>query len=387
MEFVAHWITNVLPFLDPRRNPPGVPWRVLLTTWCLLAVPAAPAGAQDNGGQGPLGIRNLFPPALPYLNFTPERTTTLPAGGMELSYQYARANTFINTQAPSENAGTVIDRPDVEAGLDATDFPDRGYAAFIDVSTDRHLVTVRYGLWDRLELSVEQAWVSFARGGLDGVIVNVEDAFGGRNEQRESAPGDAFGYYLYRDGEEVVATDEPFNLVPQDPVLNVKWNLGPGGAFLPAASVKLSHKQPLQDDPGRPRSYVSSGNADSGVYVLLAKALGSVVGHIQFGQTYLGTKGEVFARHLQHKLFALEFRAGPRHSWLLQLVTQSGLFQSVSAQENPDDFLFSRPTDVLGAGYKYGGDTMQLELGFVEDLNQHNNETDIVFFTTIGARW
>ncbi|NIP73982.1 MAG: hypothetical protein GWO16_13615, partial [Gammaproteobacteria bacterium] len=73
---------------------------------------------------------------------------------------------------------------------------------------------------------------------------------------------------------------------------------------------KLSYKAPLESEPRDARQFASSGGADFGWYVLLAKAVGSVVGHLQLGTTRLEVAPNTFAERLKHRMFGLEFRIG-----------------------------------------------------------------------------
>ncbi len=365
--------------------------RAVLTAplWLALALWAGPAawGAPDNGGLGPLSVRNQFPASLPFLNYTPETPNTLKSGDERLSYQVAVANTFTNTQAAAKNSSPLIDKATVLGGLSAADFPSTGYGAYIDMETTRQQVSWRYGLLDYLEFGVDLAWISFGGGGLDAGIESFESSIGALNKDRTHAPRNRFDYYLIRDGKFLVATSRSAYLVPQDPVFQLKWNWGDGGDLLPMVTVKATYKSPLQTNPGSPGNLASSGGTDYGYYLLLAKSIGSVVGHLQFGATQLEDHGGNFTTVLEHKLFALEWRTDDRNSWVFQVVTQSSLFRAADFRTNPGDFLLSRPTDVLVLGHKFQGDRFGFDVGLVEDFNQNQNETDIILFLQTGWTW
>ena len=349
-------------------------------------VPGLARGA-DNSGLGPFSVRNQFPLALPYLSFLPEVPGTLAAGGVRAAYQYAIANTFINTQSPERSTSPIINEATVAGGLTATDFPAVGYGAYLDVETVRHQLLLRYGLRDSVELGLDLAWVTFGGGGLDSMIELVETSVDGFNKDRSHAARDHFDLYLSRDGRLLVGTSEPATALPQDPVLNLKWNWGEGGAVLPLVTLKLSYKVPLDSEPARPRNLVSSGRADYGYALLVAKQIGSVVAHLQIGHNHLDVEGNDYSSDLEFKLFGLEFRAAEHHSWLVQIMSQSSLFRSADFNARPGDFLLSRPTDVMTAGYRFQGSEVGFDLGFVEDLNQNQNETDIILFTELSWQW
>jgi Protein of unknown function (DUF3187) len=361
----------------------GLGWAILALL-CLALTPLS-ARAADNFGLGPLSVRNQFPITLRFLDYTPDAPGTLPSGTVQLRYQYELTNTFINTQSPLANNGAVIDTPAVLAGLTAANFPPSGYGLYIDVESRRQLVRLDYGLFDSLEVGLELAWLSFGGGRLDSRIEGVERFFGGLNPDRNYSPRDRYDFYVARDGALLTGSSQPFSNVMQDPVLNLKWNLSEGGEVLPALTLKLSYKRALDDTPMGEHALVSSGGNDAGYYLLISKAVGDVVGHIQFGATHLQVQPNTFASTLRHRMYGLEFRLDPANSLLVQSVTQSSIFLR-PALPGTSDFDISRPTDVLVLGYRHVG-TWVVQLGTIEDYNQQRNEADITFFLELGVRW
>jgi len=350
----------------------------------LGAFQAHPAWAVDNFGLGPLSIRNQFPVTLSFLTYTPDAPLTLPPDAFRFRYQYALTNTFINTQSPLARNPPVIDAGVARGGLTAQNFPPQGYGLYLDMESARHLFRLAYGLTDSLELELELAWVGLGGGFMDSNIEGVERFFGGLNEDRLYSDQDRFDFYVARDGAFLKESSQAFSRAAQDPVVNLKWNLGEGGEVLPAFTVKLAYKAPLQADPAGKRELVSSGGADYGYYFLLAKAVGDVVGHFQLGTTRLEVAPDTFADRLKHRMFGLEFRLNLEHSLVLQSVTQTSIFIRT---DNPrsQDFSLSRSTDVVTMGWKHrsaGG--FQFDLGLVEDYNQQRNESDITFFLELG---
>lgn len=343
--------------------------------------------AADNGGLGPLPVRNLFPPALPYLNFTPEPVLTLAPSKVQFSYQYAVANTLVNTQSGSQPGTPVITQANVDRGLTTADFPAVGYGAFIDVEAQVHLLRWRYGLTDSLEVGLDQSWVSYGGGGLDQTIESVESAFSALNPLRPQFARNGFHYFLARDGKFLVATEAPADLVPADPVLSMKWNWTQGGNILPAISLRLTYKAPLDNATSLPRSLVSSGSDDFGYYLLFSKAIGNWVVHYQTGETQLTVRNHEYASSLEHKLFGLEYRSDRNNSWVMQITTQSSIFNTQHADSVQSDFQISRPTDVFALGYKHLRDGFLFNFGFVEDYNSSQNETDVVALLELGWQW
>jgi hypothetical protein len=354
-------------------------------TWTVASV--VPLRAADNGGLGPLTLRNQFPPALAHLSFTPEAPLTLRDGTFKLTYQYERSNTFINTQSARAKDGPVITETEVARGLTLADFRFSGYALYLDLESVRHVVRMAYGLGDSLELGLELAWLGYGGGFLDSNIEGVERFFGGLNPDRTLARQNRFDYYIVRNGRFLQATSQSFSAVAQDPVVNLKWNWGEGGDVLPAVSLKLAYKAPLTGNPTGNRALISSGKADYGYYLLVSKAVGDVVGHFQFGQTVLGVEPDTYTSRIQHKLFALEFRLGAEDSLLLQSLTQTSLFRHSDFFTDNTDYTLSQPTDLLQLGYKHRGKVFHSEVGLSEDYNQGHNEADFTLYLNLGWQW
>ena len=350
----------------------------------LLTAPAATTVAVENGGLGPLSIRNQYPVTLGYLNYTPGSPVTIPDSSVRFRYQYSLTNTFINTQSPEAGTTPIIDSTVVDAGITAADFPATGYGVYLDVEAARHLIRFDYGIGDSLELGLELAWISFGRGSLDGKIQSVEKVFGGLNEDRTYSDQNRFDFYVIKDGVFIHNTSEAFGSEPQDPVFNLKWTLGQGGDVLPALSIQLSYKMPLESNPTGSRGLISSGKADYGYYILLGKAVADWVAHYQVGVTVLDVDPDQFSTKLKHRMFGLEFRINSENSLLVQSVSQTSLYLEGTTNM---DFAISRQTDVSVWGYKHQSDLMLLELGFIEDYNQQRNESDITLYFELGWQW
>ena len=351
-----------------------------------LCLGVRPAFAVDNTGLGPLAVRNQFPVALGFLTYEPDAPGLLPTGTLQVRYQFELTNSFINTQSPRANNGPAITGTEVAAGLTLAQFPAVGYGLYVDGETQRHKLRLDYGLADSLELGLELAWLTLGGGALDSRIEAVEKLFGGLNLDRPYSEQNRFDFYVSRNGRFLRASSTPASTVAADPVLSLKWSWGEGGQVLPAVTVKGAYKVPLERNPTGERALTSSGGADWGLYGMVAKAVGNVVGHFQFGMTHLQVAPDTFAKHLRHRMFGLEFRLSSESSLLMQTVTQSSLFLR-SADPSTMDFNLSRPTDVLGVGYKHATADGTFQIGFLEDYNQQRNEADITGFLEWGGRW
>jgi hypothetical protein len=369
--------------------------RALALAWAALGLLGAlsPAvaqqgrGAVDNGGQGLLPIGDQYPTKLLFLTFTPEPVLALPAAKLDLTYQFSVANTIVNTQTDPRNGTPKITQTQVDAGLSAANFPTTGFGAYFDMETQRHLFRVRYGLGAGFEAGLDQAWISFGGGMLDANIEAVEGFFHGQNPERQGFARNQFHYYLFHDGRQLVATSSPVDTVPQDPVFSLKWNLTEGGEMLPAVSVRLAYKAPLDAADSNPRNLVSSGHDDYGYSLMLSKAIGKVVVHLQVGESQLSGTGDDYVSTLRHQFFGLEYRYNSRHSWIAQTSNQTSALNVGNVSGTSTDFQISRPADVFSFGYKYARDVFHMDLGFSEDYNSRDNTTDIVLFFDLGWRW
>jgi hypothetical protein len=351
---------------------------------CVWAIPAR--AVSDNGGLGLLPIGDQFPPALKFLTFAPEPVFSLSAGTFQFDYQYAVANSMVNTQYHPSNPPKIT-QAQVDQGLTAANFPATGFGAYIDMETDRQLLRFRLGVGGGVELGLDQAWVSFGGGGLDSFVEEAEGAFHGENPERFHAARNQFHYYLYHNGRALVATSSPVGDVAQDPVLSLKWNLSGGGEILPALSVRLAYKAPLDSATSLPRSLVSSGHDDAGYSVLLSKSVGRVVAHLQLGESLLSGADGDYVSSVRHQFFGLEFRATPMSSVVFQTSSQSTVFNVGKVPGNSADFQISRPADIVSLGYKYAGPGFRMDLGVSEDYNSADNTTDVLLFLDLGWRW
>lgn len=346
------------------------------------------AHAAENGGLGPLSIRNQFPVTLGFLTYTPETVLTLPLDTFQFRYQFSVTNSFINTQSPRKTTGPFIDSTAVSrsGGLVASDFAAAGYGVYLDVEAKRHHFRFNYAFTESLEIGLELAWISLGGGSLDSRIVSVEEFFGGLNEDRAFSEQDRFDFYLIRDGVFLRQSSRSFSSEPMDPVLNLKWTLSEGGEVLPAFAIKLSYKYPLDSSPEGSRALISSGGRDYGYYFLFSKEIGAVIAHIQFGVTRLGVEPNTFSDSLRHKMFGWEFRLNENISLIIQSVTQTSIFSDADIQSNLDYSLASQ-TDVGILGFKTRGDSFLFEIGLIEDYNQQRNEADITLYFELGWEW
>jgi Protein of unknown function (DUF3187) len=390
---LASWRRSLRRFRGgaPAGQPEGPSLRkgvLLLTAAVLLLGIALPVqAADDNGGLGMLPIGDEFPIKLKFLIFAPERVQALPAGVVDVSYQFSVANTIVNTQFNPQNGSPKIAQSQVNAGLTSANFPSTGYGEYIRAETDRNLFRFRVGIGGGVELGLDQAWVSFGGGALDSTIGEVEGGFNGENPERRGFATNQFHYYVYNNGRALTATSTSVYNVPQDPVASLKWNLTGGGDILPAISIKFAYKAALDSAKSPERSLVSSGHDDSGYSVMLSKEIGKWVAHLQIGETFIGGGDTDYVSTLRHQIFGLEYRIDSRNSLVAQTSNETSVLNVGTVSATSADFATSRPADVLSAGFEHAGKVFHWDLGFSEDYISRDNTTDIVLFFDLGWKW
>ena len=354
----------------------------------LLGGPAQGQTSGENGGLGPLAVRSFFLPTLPFLDFVPDQALTLSAGSSRITYQYAVSNTFLNTDDPGRAGNDPLTTEDIDAGLTPADFGPLGYGIYLDAEMDRHQISFNYGLTGSVEVGIDLAWISLSGGSLDSSVLDVESLFNAVNTDRVGTEEDRMDYYLVYEGEFIYATSQPFSMEPQDPVINLKWNLTRGGPFLPAFSIKLSYKFPLESNPQAPRDVISSGKSDFGYSFLFSKRFSSVIAYFQQAKTELNVPLERFQPSRKYRMFALEYQVNDDNAFIIQVVSQTGLFNPpMDTSEGSTELVFSKQTELSSVGYKYGRTGFQFTAGFTEDLNSTQNEADITIFVELGWKF
>jgi len=354
----------------------------------------------ENFGLGPLEIRPQFLVNQPFLAMSPENTLTLKDGESRLSFGMEIANTFVNTQGPTEQ----ITKKEVARGLTLTDFLDKdgntvnGFSLYLDAESKRKKIKYRYGLSDSLELKLELPFISFDGGTMDGTIESVHSLVGISNFKKGGAyralsERNQYDYYVVKDGQFVFASTKQIQNVRGEPSMDLKWNLSAGGKVMPAASLKLSYKFANTDRSGE-QKLIRSGGADWGHYFILSKGFDNWIVYFGDGQTRIGNNLG-FASSLFHRFMSMEYRFSEEDSFVFQTVSQSSIFPTSSAssrstsgenQEQRNSNL-SVPTSVSAFGYKLLSGSIFWETGFVQDYNNFGNETDFVFFWEMGVHW
>ncbi|MBC8259301.1 MAG: DUF3187 family protein [SAR324 cluster bacterium] len=369
---------------------------------CIISVAwnESALAASLNSGLGPLEIRPQFIVSQPFLAMTPENSSTLKAGDAKLSFGIEIANTFVNTQGPTEQ----ITKKEIDRGLTKEDFYDKngnagkGYSLYLDAETKRKNVKYKYGILDSLEFKLEIPFLSFDGGFMDSSIESVHSMIGISNFKQGGAyralsERNQYDYYVVKDGEFVHSSNQIIYNVRGEPSMGLKWNLSEGGKVMPAVTLKLSYKFANTDRSGE-QKLVRSGGADWGHYLILSKGFDNWIVYFGDGKTRIG-ENLGFASSISHEFMSLEYRINEEVSFVFQSVSQSSIFPITAAsprsttgenQEQRNSNL-SVSTSVSAFGYKFVSGPIFWETGFVQDYNNFGNETDFVVFWEMGVQW
>jgi len=353
-----------------------------------------------NSGLGPLEIRPQFLVNQPFLAMYPENTTTLKNGESRLSLGIEIANTFVNSQGPTEQ----ITKKEINRGLNLSDFLDKdgkvvtGFSLYLDAESKRKKIKYRYGIADSLELKLEIPFITFDGGTMDNTIESFHSMIGISNFDKGGAyralsEKNKYAYYVVKDGEFLYASTKQIYNVRGEPDVGLKWNIIEGGNILPAITLKLAYKFANSDRSGE-QKLIRSGGSDWGHYFILSKGFGKWIIYFGDGQTKISNNYE-FSSSLSHRFMSMEYRITEEDSLVFQTASQSSIFPKTKAnprsnngetQEQRNSNL-SVPTSVSAFGYKSFSGAIFWESGFVQDYNNFGNETDFVFFWEIGIEW
>ena len=353
-----------------------------------------------NSGLGPLEIRPQFLVNQQFLAMSPGNTLTLKDGESKLSFSIEIANTFVNTQGPTEQ----ITKKEVARGLTIADFLDKdgktvtGFSLYLDAESKRKKFKYRYGISDSLELKLELPFLSLDGGFMDSSIESVHSLFGISNFKKGGAyralsERNKYDYYVVKDRDFVYASNQIIYNIRGEPSIGLKWNLSEGGKVMPAATLKLSYKFANSDRVGE-QKLIRSGGVDWGHYLILSKGFNNWIVYFGDGKTRIG-QNLGFASSMNHQFMSLEYRIEEEESFVFQTVSQSSIFPETAAnsrstvgenQEQRNSNL-SVATSVSAFGYKYFSGPIFWEIGFVQDYNNFGNETDFVLFWEMGVHW
>ncbi len=287
--------------------------------------------------EGPLHVRNQFPPHLMFLTPAPESPRLLPRKSLRISLSSDYAAVFVNET--SENRTALIDME-----MTVLDF------------------SLEYGLTEYLTLSADMPWVSMNGGFTDGFLEDYHKTFGFPNYGRETRPKNEFAYSLKKNGAELFhATSGGLHLT--DMRLSAKVSLPDAGQIISALSYTL--KLPTGDYG---QGFGSRG-FDHGFSLLSERQFAPFTFRLNPSVIFLSepeTAGaDISFNHTMFGLFAGgEYAFGKSLSLLAQVNYYTAPFEDTGIEPLDTDSLEL----ALGFIYEFTRST-SLEFAFCEDLS------------------
>lgn len=255
---------------------------------------------------------------------------------------------------------------------------DPGGRYLIDAETLSLTFGAGYGITDALDVSVSLP-VTYRGGGfLDGFVEWFEGRVGAANRSRRDYPRDQLLVLVHgEDGKTYRLAGDASGWGLEDGSATVRYQVSRGSATTPAVLAGFGVKLPM----GREHALHSSGGVDVEAGVSVGQRLGRF--HL-YGTASLmrHSRSEVLGIRLRSAQWslasALEYRASPRTSYLLQ-----ALVTSPSAEEFGG---FARPTYEIAFGFKRVlSRELLLEASVLENLFVFDNSPDVGFH--LGLVW
>jgi hypothetical protein len=286
---------------------------------------------------GPLKVRNQFPPHLMFLTPVPMGPNPLPRGGLEVNLAMDYSSVFFAEH--SDRWSVLVDME----------------LAVVDLS-------LRYGLTPRLSLGLDQSAARMLDGFLDGPLEDYHSAFGFPNYDKETRPEDDFAYFIRKDGRDWFRAEAGgWHLM--DTTLGAEWQLLGGGR--PALSLVYQ----LQLPTGETDSGFGSGSFDHS-FLLPTEFKGGAFRIFLTPGVHLPGRPDTVAADIDTRPFA-SLLVGTAYlydadlSLLAQINGYSSPLEATGISKLDDGSL------ELGLGFHYHFDrSLKLEFAFTEDLTQ-----------------
>lgn len=306
-------------------------------------------GAEDNG---PINIRNQFPPDLFFLFPTFESARILEPGELEVG--------------TSAVYSSVLDREVEGTAL-----------LFMDMEVLRWTLKGRWGVWDRLDTDVEIPFLYFTGGFLDPLIKAFHNVFGFSQGGRDEVPDNQFRYDTIVDGAPLYHVAKPGRFAISDMVLNARYRLHSDEGRWPAIVLKASVKLPTGSSAGG----FGSGHLDYGGSLLIEKDWARFSAYGNIGAVIPGSLAGANPS-LETQPFAVgavagEYRFTDWVSLVLQLDANTTPYARAPFQ------LLRKHAIEIGGGFRFKAwGHGSLELGFVDGFGSVPD-----FTTSLSAKW
>jgi Protein of unknown function (DUF3187) len=324
-----------------------------LLFWSLLSIGLL-STAEAAEVNGPIAIRNQFPPALFLLIPTPEVARVLERGRFEFESNVSYSGVF-----NKEVEGTSV--------------------LFMDFEALRWTLKARWGIWDRLDADLEIPFLRFSSGFLGSVIQAYHDAFGLPQGGRDQVPNNEFHYEASVGGKPkpLYPIPKPGRFAISDVVLNARYRIFQEDGDRPGMVLKASIKLPTGNNAGG----FGSGHLDYGGFLLIERNWSRFTGYGNMGVVIPGPVAGADPS-LETQPFAIgvvsgEYRFTDWFSMVLQLDANTRPYASAPFR------LLRRHALEIGGGFRFkAGDHGVLEIGFVDGFGSVPD-----FTASLGMKW
>ena len=262
---------------------------------------AARVDAAEFEFTGPAPTRNFQPIQLIFLNLPFESASTLPPGELALLLQSAESNEIATTQ------GTIN--------------------STLKFETNRTVLGLRYGAFERWEAGIELPFISRFGGFLDPEINWVERLFGRVNPERNLFPNNTFGAFSVVRGNTPLFDAGEENFQPGDLVLSIKHEL-----CTPPEWPQLALRAALKLPSGDAGAVLGSGKPDLGAGIAADyHALARLILYLNLSLIYpFGpiTAGDLTLNPFFTESFAAHFALTQHWSVMLHQATYTSPFHT-----------------------------------------------------------
>lgn len=235
--------------------------------------------------KGPFSIRNQVPLYLIYYFFPQESARVVDSNNLTVSFDYTVSNIVV----------------------DKVTTPTEEYIIRMDMEVNRFNLNLRYGLFDRMEMSLEIPYLVLSEGYLDAFVEEFEDLIGATSVgARRRTDRGRFNYNVRHNNRDLVKLIMPVDGIG-DIVVGGKLMLFNEKRIRPAVSIRSALKFPTASED----VYLGNGGYDFGIGVLLDKSFGRFFVYFNLNVVYIA-KPNYFEEfdmedYILSGLFAIEY--------------------------------------------------------------------------------
>lgn len=309
----------------------------IIVSLALMGIRPVVAASNMAAMDGPLKVRNQFGPHLMFLTPVPASPDSLPQGGFEANLALDYSSVFFAEHSDRWSVLVDMEMAVVDLGL-------------------------RYGLTQRLTLSLSQPAARMSDGFLDGPLEAYHDAFGLPNYDKGTRPKDDFAFFIRKDGQEWFRAD-PDSWHLMDTTLGTEWKA------LGGAGRALSLVYQLQLPTGENESGFGSGGFDHSLELPFAFRLEPFRLFLTPG-VHMPGKPETQGADIQTRPFA-SLLLGTSYAYNADLSLVIQINGYTSPLERTGILKLDNGSLELGLGFHYRFSRgLRIEFAFTEDLTR-----------------